>query len=127
MNKKARPSSGPLSGSAGFLRVHASAFQLLSPGETLFSCRSACVFIIIIIIIFRHKLLNFNLSEPPNSFFLNYITYVFFFNFFNHKPSSFRRWSMNVVNFLEIFCMHVCIIGRTDKLQILFLGCLKKP
>ena len=30
--------------------------------ETLFSSRSSCVF-------FRHKLLNFNLSEPPNSFF----------------------------------------------------------
>ena len=32
--------------------------------KTLFSCRSACVFFI-----FRHKLLNFNLSEPQNSFF----------------------------------------------------------
>ena len=32
--------------------------------ETLFSCRSACFFFI-----FRNKLLNFNLSEPPNSFF----------------------------------------------------------
>ena len=31
MNKKGRPSSGPLSGPAGFLWVHASAFHLLSP------------------------------------------------------------------------------------------------
>ena len=32
--------------------------------ETLFSCRSACVFLSL-----RHKLLNFDLSEPANSFF----------------------------------------------------------
>ena len=31
MNKKGKSSSGPLSGPAGFLRVHASAFHLLSP------------------------------------------------------------------------------------------------
>ena len=45
--------------------------------ETLFSCRSACVFFLI----FRHKLLNFNLSEPPNSFF-EIILPMFFFKFF---------------------------------------------
>ena len=30
INRKGRSSSGPLSGTAGFLRVHASAFHLLS-------------------------------------------------------------------------------------------------
>ena len=82
--------------------------------ETLFSCW--CFFI------FRNKLLNFNFSEPQNSFFKNLITV----NFFNHKLSPFRRWSMNVVNCLEIFCMHFCVFGRIEKRQILFLGCLKK-
>ena len=91
-------------------------------GETLFSFRSACVFI------FSHNILNFNLSELPNSFIEIILPKVYiFFNFFNHKLSPFRRWSMNVVNCLEIFCMHVCIFGRIKKLQILFLGCLKKP
>ena len=54
--------SGPLSGLAGFLRVHASAFHLLSPSilEKLFF--PAGVFFI-----FRNELSNFNLSEPQNS------------------------------------------------------------
>ena len=58
-------------------------------------------------LIFRNKLSNFNFSEPQNSFFFsNFITNVFFLNFFNHKLSPFRRSSMNVVDCLEIFCMH---------------------
>ena len=122
--KKCRSSSAPLSGSAGFLRVHASAFHLLSPSilERLpFPAEVPAFFIII----FRQKLLNFNLSELPSSFFkLCYL--CFFFNFFNHILSPFQRWSLNVVNCLEIFCMHVCIISRIKKLHILFLGCLKK-
>ena len=68
VNKKGRSSSGPLSGLVGLLQARASTFHLLSPSIleklSLFSCRSACVFMI-----FRHNLLNFNLSEPPNSFF----------------------------------------------------------
>ena len=83
--------------------------------ENLFSCQSACVFFI-----FRHKLPNFNLSEPPNSFLKLYYL-CFFLNFFNYKLSPFRRWSINVVNCLEIFCMHVCSFGRIKSLQILFL------
>ena len=125
MNTKGRSSSGTLSGLAWFLRVHASAFHLLPPSileKLSFPAEVPVSFFII----FRHKLLDFNLSEPPNSFLkLYYLS--FFFNFFNHKLSPFRRWSMNVVNCLEIFCMHVCIIGRIKKLQILFLGCLRKP
>ena len=78
LNKKGRSSSGPLFGPAGFLRYTQEHFTTLSQyiRETLFSCRSACVFFFI----FRHKLLNFNLSEhmPQTLFFLNYITYVFF-------------------------------------------------
>ena len=85
--------------------------------ETLFSYRC--------FLIFRNKLLNFNFSEPQNSFLFNFIT-DFFFNFPNHKLSPFRRWAMNVVDCLEIFCMHFCVLGRIKKLQILFLGCLKK-
>ena len=65
--KKGRSSSGPLSGPAGFLRVQASAFHLLSPSilERLSFPAEVPVFFFI----FRHKLLNFNISEPPNSFF----------------------------------------------------------
>ena len=67
MNKKGRSSSGPLSGPAGFLLVHASAFHLLSPSilEKLSFPAEVPVFFFI----FRHKLLNFNLSEPPKLFF----------------------------------------------------------
>ena len=126
INIEGRSNSGPLSGLPWFLRVHASAFHLLSPSilEKLSFPAEVPVFFFI----FRHKLLNLNLSEPPNSFFeiILPITCCFFFNFFNHKLSPFRRWSMNVVNCLQIFCMHVCIFGRIKKLQILFLRCLKK-
>ena len=75
MNKKGRSSSGPLSGPAGFLRVHASAFQLLSPSilEKLSFLAEVPVFLFI----FRNKLLNFNLSEPSNSFLKLY--YLCFF------------------------------------------------
>ena len=66
MNKKGRSSSGPLSGPAGFLRVHASAFHLLSP--SILEKHSLPVELPVFFI-FRHKLLNFNLSEPSNSFF----------------------------------------------------------
>ena len=51
---------------------------------------------------------------------------MFFFNFFNHKLSPFRRWSMNVVNCFEIFCTQFCVFGGSKRLQILFLGCLNK-
>ena len=55
--------SGPLSGLAGFLRVQAIAFHLLSPSilEKLFFPAGVFFFI------FRNELLNFNLSEPQNS------------------------------------------------------------
>ena len=66
--------------------------------------------------IFRNKLLDFNFSEPQNCF-LKFYYRCFFLNFFNHKLSLFRRWSMNVVNCLEIFCMHFCAFGRIKKLQ----------
>ena len=123
--QKGRSTSGPLSGRAGFLWVHESAFHLLSPSilEKLTFPAEVAVFFSI----FRHKLLNFNLSEPPNSIFLKLHYLCFFFNFFNHTLCPFRRWPMNVVNCLEIFCMHVCIFGRIKKLRIIFLGCLKKP
>ena len=62
--------------------------------ETLFYCRC--------FLIFRNKLLNFNFSEPQNSFFKTMLP-MFFLNFFNHKLPPFRRWSMNVVNCFEIF------------------------
>ena len=123
--KKADPVQVHFREPAGFLRVHASAFHLLSPSilEKLSYPAKVPVFFFI----FRHKLLNFNPSEPPNSFLKLYYLWFFFPNFFNHELSPFRRLSMNVVNCLEIFCMHVCIFGRIKKLQILFLGCLKKP
>ena len=60
-------SSGPLSGPAGFLLVDASAFHLiLCPNilEKLSFPAEVPVFLFIS----RHKLLNFNLSEPPNWF-----------------------------------------------------------
>ena len=60
MSKKGRSSSGPLSGPAGFLWVHASAFHLLSPSilEKLSFPAEVPVFFFI----FRNKLVNFNLS-----------------------------------------------------------------
>ena len=62
--QKRQVGSGPLSGVAGFLRVHTSAFHLLSPSilEKLF-------FLAGVFFIFRNELLNFNLSEPQNSFY----------------------------------------------------------
>ena len=75
MNKKGRSSSGPLSGPAGFLREHASAFHLLFPSileKISFPAEEPVFFFI-----FRHKLLNFNLNEPPNSFF-EFILPMFF-------------------------------------------------
>ena len=59
---------------SGFLWVDASAFHLLSPSilEKLSFPAEVPVFFFI----FRHKLLNFNLSEPPNSFLKLY--YLFF-------------------------------------------------
>ena len=59
MNRKGRSSSGPLSGPAAFLRVHTSAFHLLSP--SILEKRS---FPADFFLFFRNKLLNFNLSEP---------------------------------------------------------------
>ena len=62
MNRKGWSSSGPLSGPVGFLRVHASAFHLLSwllsPSilEKLFYCQC--------FLIFRSKLLNFYFNKP---------------------------------------------------------------
>ena len=109
VNRKGRSSSGPLSGSVGFLQVHTSAFHLLSwllsPSilEKLSFPAS--------VLIFRNKLLNFNFSELQK-FCFEILLPMFFFNFFNHKLSPFRRWSMNVVNYLEIFCMHFCVFGR---------------
>ena len=76
MNKKGRSSSGPLSGPAGFLRVHASAFHLLS--ASILEKLSFPAEVPVFFFIFRNKLLNFNLSEPPNSFF-EIISPVFFF------------------------------------------------
>ena len=92
--------------------------------ETLFSCRSACVFFLFLETSFQ-ILISVN---PQTLFFWNYISYVFFKNFFNHKLSPFRRWSMNVVNCSEIFCMHVCIFGRniiswmSEEILIFFLA-----
>ena len=124
VHRKGRSISGPLSGPVGFLQVHASAFHLLnwlvSP-----SILEELSFTVSVFLIFRNELLNFNFSEPQNSFFFQFY-YWCFFSFFNHKLSPFRRWSMNVFNCLEIVCMHFCVFGRSKKLQILFLGCLKK-
>ena len=83
------------------------------------------LFLLVFLFILINKLLNFNFSEPPNSFF-KILLPMLFQNFVNHKLSPFRRWSMNIVNCLEIFCIHFCVFGGTEKLQILFLGCLKK-
>ena len=60
--QKRQVCSGPLFGLAGFLRIHASAFHLLSPSilEKLFFPAGVFIFI------FRNELLNFNLSEPQN-------------------------------------------------------------
>ena len=65
MNKKGRSSSGPLSGPAGFLRVHASAFHLLSPSilEKLSFHAEVPVFFY-----FYTKASKFNLSEPKTLF-----------------------------------------------------------
>ena len=119
MNKKGRFSSGPLSGPARLLRVHASAFHLLSP--SILEKLSFPAEVPVSFFIFRHKLLNVNLSEHPNSFF-EIILPMFFKNFFDHKLSPFRRWSLNVVNCLEIFSMHVCIFGRIKSYKYYFLN-----
>ena len=76
MNRKGRFSSGP---PASFPRVHASAFHLLSPSilEKLTFPAEMPVFLLLF---FRHKLLNFNLSEPPNTFLKLY--YLCFFSKF---------------------------------------------
>ena len=76
MNKKGRSSSGPLSLPVGFLRVHAGAYHLLSPSilEKLSVPAEGPVFFFM----FRNKLLNFSLSESPNSFF-EIILPMFFF------------------------------------------------
>ena len=63
-----------LLGFYGYTQVHFT-YSSQYIRETLFSCRSACVFFI-----FRHKLLNFNLSGPPNSFF-EIILPMFFLKF----------------------------------------------
>ena len=75
MNKKGRSRSGILSGHAGFPRVHASAFHLLSPSilEKLSFPAKVPVFFI-----FSHNILNFNLSELSNSF-IEIILPMFFF------------------------------------------------
>ena len=98
MNKKGRSSSGPLSGPAGFLWEHASAFHLLSSSileKISFPAEAGlCISPILspsileklsfpaevpVFFIFRHKLLNFNLiHEPPNSFFEIILPMVFF-------------------------------------------------
>ena len=77
MNRKGRSSSGPLSGTAGFLWVHASEFHLLSPRilEKLSFPAEVSVFFFLF---FRHKLLIFHLSEPPNSFY-EIILLIFYF------------------------------------------------
>ena len=78
MSKKGRFSSAPLSGPAGFLRVHVSAFHLLSPSmlrNSLFLPKCLCFFFIL-----RHKLLNFNLSEHQTHFF-EIILPMFFLKF----------------------------------------------
>ena len=66
MNKNGRSSSGPLSGPAGFLRVHTSAFHLLSP--SMLEKLSFPAAVPVSFVIFRHKLLNSNLSEPQTLF-----------------------------------------------------------
>ena len=86
MNKKGRSSSGPLSGPAGFLWVHASAFHLLSPSilEELSFHAEVPVFFYFI---FRHKLLNFNLSEPQTLFLkLYYLCFFLTFLTINFLP-----------------------------------------
>ena len=86
--------------------------------ETLFSCRC--------FLIFRNKVLNLISVSPKTLSFSSFITDVFS-NFSYHKRSPFWRWSMNVVNCLEIFCMHFCVFfGRIKKLQIKFLDYLKE-
>ena len=106
----------------GLLLVQASAFHLLSWLLSPNILEELSLFAGIFSI-FRNKLLYFYFNEPQNSF-LEILISVFFF--FNHKLFLFRRWSMNVVDCLEIFCMHSCVFSRIKKLQILFLGCLKK-
>ena len=89
VNRKGRSSSGPLSGPAGFLQVPASVFHLLSwllsPSILEKLSFPAGVFLI-----FRNKLLNFNFSEPQNSFLYDFNTDVFS-KLLNHKLSPFRR------------------------------------
>ena len=86
MNRKGRSSSGSLSGTVGFLRVHThkciSFTELVTLSqyirETLFSCRC--------FLTFRNKLSKFNFSEPQNSFFLIYYRCFFEFLFLNLLP-----------------------------------------
>ena len=107
MNRKGRSSSGPLSGPAGFLQVHASAFHLrswlLSP-----SILEKLSFRAVLFFIFRNKLLNFHFSEPPNSFFLKFYRRCFF--------------AISLIINYHAFC----VFGRIKKLQILFFGRLKE-
>ena len=65
MNRKGRSSSGPLSRPVGFLRLHASAFDLLS---WLLSPSILEKLSFIAGVFFRNKLLHFYFSEPQNSF-----------------------------------------------------------
>ena len=109
MNGKGRSSSGPLSGTVGFLGVHTSAFHLLSwllsPSILEKLSFHAGVFFI-----FRNKLSKFNFSAPKTLSFKIY--YPCFFDFFFLKLSPFWRWSMNVVNCLEIFCIHFAFMAE---------------
>ena len=74
MNRKGRSSSDPLSRTVGFIRVHASAFHLLSWLLSILEKLSSCTGVFLIL---RNKLSKFNFSEPQNSVFFNFITDVF--------------------------------------------------
>ena len=103
----------------GFIRVHASAFHLLSwlLSPSILEKLSFCTGVFLI---FRNKLSKFNFGEPQNSIFFK-ILLPMFLNFFNHKLSPFWRLSMNVVNCLEIFCMQFCVFGRITNSKYYFL------
>ena len=109
----------PTCRTVGFIRVHASAFHLLSwlLSPSILEKLSFCTGVFLI---FENKLSKFYFGEPQNSLFFNFY-YRFFSNFFNHKLSPFWRWSMNVVNCLKIFCMHFCVFGRIKNYKYYFL------
>ena len=112
MNRKGKSSSDPLSGPVGFLQAHASAFHLLSPSILEKLSYLACFF--------KHKLINFNLSEPANSFFAIILPMFFLisltinFLHFGDSQSMLIVWRISV-------CMLFAFLAELKSYKYYFL------